>query len=595
MDRRFLLAIVLIVGVVLLVPRLYVRIFPPPPGAVPAADTIRARVDSVTGAAAPAAARSAEPVAGPAVQPAPIVDAPRADSVAGPAGATPATPPVPSAQPETTVVRTELATYAFTNYGAAPAAVTLTKFESLRDRGRGVTLTPEGTPLVGYRLVVAGDTIDLRRVPFRLVQAPSGAGRQTLAYEGAAGGATIRIEYAVRPDDYVVETRGTVRGLSGAALLVDLPSGIRSEEADTAADHALLAYVVRTTGGDIRTSPFGDLRKLDPGERRVESGPLSWIAVRNKYFLVAALKDTLDAPFGAAILHGEPSAAKAPTRAHAAGLLPLVDGTFAFELYAGPQEWRRLVALGRDFHDVNAYGWSLVQPIVQPFATLVMQVLLWMHDKLALGYGWVLVIFGVAVRLLLWPLNQSAMRTSLRMQRIQPELMAIQQKHKGDPQRQHQEMMKIYQAHGVSPFSAFSGCLPMLIPMPVLFALFFVFQNTIEFRGVSFLWIPDISLHDPFYLLPVLMGISMFALSWIGMQATPNNPQAKVMSYVFPPMMTLIFWRFAAGLNLYYFVQNIAALPQQWLIAKERAKSAPATPAARAPAPAPSAARGGRR
>jgi YidC/Oxa1 family membrane protein insertase len=156
-------------------------------------------------------------------------------------------------------------------------------------------------------------------------------------------------------------------------------------------------------------------------------------------------------------------------------------------------------------------------------------------------------------------------------------------------------MMKIYQAHGVSPFSAFSGCLPMLIPMPVLFALFFVFQNTIEFRGVSFLWIPDISLHDPFYVLPVLMGLSMFALSWIGMQATPNNPQAKVMSYVFPPMMTLIFWRFAAGLNLYYFVQNIAALPQQWLIARERAKSAPATPATRAPTPAPSAARGGRR
>src|ERR687889_639078 len=93
--------------------------------------------------------------------------------------------------------------------------------------------------------------------------------------------------------------------------------------------------------------------------------------------------------------------------------------------------------------------------------------------------------------------------------RIQPELMAIQTKHKGDPQRQHQEMMKIYQAHGVSPFSAFSGCLPMLIPMPVLFALFFVFQNTIEFRGVSFLWMPDISLHDPFYVLPVLMGLSM--------------------------------------------------------------------------------------
>ena len=113
----------------------------------------------------------------------------------------------------------------------------------------------------------------------------------------------------------------------------------------------------------------------------------------------------------------------------------------------------------------------------------------------------------------------------------------------------------------------------MLIPMPVLFALFFVFQNTIEFRGVPFLWLRDISMHDPLYVLPLLMGASAFALSWIGMRNSPPNPQAKMMSYIFPVMMTFIFLNQAAGLNLYYAVQNLAALPQQWLIANERARS----------------------
>jgi YidC/Oxa1 family membrane protein insertase len=201
-----------------------------------------------------------------------------------------------------------------------------------------------------------------------------------------------------------------------------------------------------------------------------------------------------------------------------------------------------------------------------------MRVLLWMHATTKLSYGWVLVIFGLVIRLAMWPLQQKSMRVSIAMQRIQPELQLVQSRHKNDPQRLQQEMMRVYKEHGMSPFSTFSGCLPMLLPMPILFALFFVFQNTIEFRGVSFLWLPDISLKDPYYIVPLLMGVSMFALSWIGLKGAPPNPQAKMMAYIFPPMMTILFWNFASGLNLYYFVQNVAALPQQWLLVRERAK-----------------------
>jgi len=228
-------------------------------------------------------------------------------------------------------------------------------------------------------------------------------------------------------------------------------------------------------------------------------------------------------------------------------------------------------ALGREFENANPYG-GFMQGIVQPFATIVMRALLWMKRTTQLNYGWVLVIFGVAIRLLMWPLNQKAMRASMKLQVLQPELQAVQAKYKSDPQKQQAEIMKLYSEHGMSPLSPLLGCLPMLLPMPILFALFFVFQNTIEFRGVAFMWLPDISLKDPFYVLPLLMGASMYVLSWIGLRNAPPNPQAKMMAYLMPAMMTFFLINFASGLNLYYTVQNLAALPQQWLIANERLK-----------------------
>ncbi len=113
-----------------------------------------------------------------------------------------------------------------------------------------------------------------------------------------------------------------------------------------------------------------------------------------------------------------------------------------------------------------------------------------------------------------------------------------------------------------------------MLPMPVLFALFFVFRETIEFRGVPFLWLPDLSRADPLYVIPLLMGGSMYVLSKIGQMGVPPNPQAKMMLYFMPVMMTVLFLKFAAGLNLYYAVSNIASLPQQWMLAQERLRRA---------------------
>ena len=193
-----------------------------------------------------------------------------------------------------------------------------------------------------------------------------------------------------------------------------------------------------------------------------------------------------------------------------------------------------------------------------------------MHEHLSLAYGVVLILFGIGIRVLLWPLNQKGMRAGLRMQAIQPEMQRIQEQYKSDPPRLQREMMELYKREGVNPFS---GCWPMLQPWPVLLALFFVFANTIELRGQSFLWFPDLSLKDPLFVLPVLMGLSMFGLSKVGMAGMPPTPQTKLMLYFMPIMMTVMFLNFASGLNLYYFIQNLASIPQQWMLARERKKA----------------------
>src|SRR5690606_30109243 len=174
------------------------------------------------------------------------------------------------------------------------------------------------------------------------------------------------------------------------------------------------------------------------------------------------------------------------------------------------------------------------------------------------------------------------------MQAIQGPMKELQEKHKENPQRLQQEMMKLYKEHGVNPLG---GCLPMLIPMPVLFALFFVFQNTIELRGVPFLWIPDLSMKDPMYIIPIVMGASMFLLSKLGQVGVEPTPQTKMMLYFMPAIFTVMFLQFPAGLNLYYAVSNLASLPQQWLIARERKKRMPVP----APKPPPAAKPGGKR
>jgi YidC/Oxa1 family membrane protein insertase len=478
--------------------------------------------------------------------------------------------------PETTTVATQKAIYKFRNVGAAPVSVVMRDYKNQSVSGGLVDLTVAGSPLLGYKLVTPTDTVDLSQVPFSLSRAGNPSGDELLTYSAVVKGLPVSIAYSIPKDtsaSYSIHMNGRVEGVQGQAYMVtEIPKTLQPTEVDTVGDHRSLAYSFKPTRDHARSVLFGG---LDPGEKTLEAGPLNWVAVKNKYFVIGILAPPNGAPFSEVTLTGGPRTSKVATTASASVVQAIRGNSFSFDVYAGPQESQRLMRMGRDFDHVNPYGWRFLQGVVHPIASKVIQGLLWMHHRLNLSYGWVLVILGILVRLALWPLNQSTMRSSLKMQELQPKLAAAQKKYK-DPVQQREAIMKVYHDAGVSPFAGLTGCLPALLPMPILFALFFVFQNTIEFRGVPFMWLHDISVKDPYYVLPLLMGASMYVLSWIGMRNAPPNPQAKMMGYMFPVMMTVVLLNMASGLNLYYTAQNIAALPQQWLVARERARARPA-------------------
>lgn len=571
-PRRLALAVILMAIVLVITPIL----FPTAPTTPVGSGAADSAALAASGAAMSGAAELQEE-AGPAGAPA------QATATPGPAGAGVAvmTAADSTAMPapvrlDTSVVETPLATYRVSSLGAALVSAEMRAYQALAAGGRRTDAPVEfaraGEALLAYRLVFpGGDTVNLARVPFTASESEVD-GRTRLRYVAQVAQREIAITYSIRPDSYRFDVSATATGPnSDGYLLVSLPPGFRSSEADSTEDATHLAYAFKPEGRGADRIDFG---KLDPGERFLKQGPFTWAVAKNKYFLLGVLAPEAQPGFVELDVTGGARTGKQATRATAHVVMNLRNGATAFEVYAGPQEFRRMVAMGREFEAANPYG-GFMQGIIQPFATLVIKTLLWMKERVGLSYGWVLVLFGVAVRIILWPVNQRAMKTSLQMQQIQPEIQAVQAKFKGDPQKMQAEVMKVYADYGLSPFSSLTGCLPMFIPLPVFFALFFVFQNTIEFRGVPFLWLPDISLKDPYYILPIVVAITAFLVSWIGLRSTPDNPQARLMTFLMPAIMLVFFINFASGLNLYYAVQNIASLPQQWLIARERSKLKP--------------------
>ena len=301
--------------------------------------------------------------------------------------------------------------------------------------------------------------------------------------------------------------------------------------------------------------------------------PTDWVAIRTKYFIMAMVPKK-QAP-GSEVLAIEENG----DISYNVGMFFDVNRPFLSTLYIGPLEYNRIKRLGNNLDQIMNFGWAFIRPISKG----VHWFLLFLYNYIP-NYGFVLLVFSVAVKILVYPLTKKSYVSTKKMQAVQPMLNDLREKHKNDQRKFAQVQMNLFKEHGVNPLS---GCVPILLQMPLLFALFTVFRSSIELRGAPFiLWIKDLSRPDavfdlginvPLYgsqvaILPILMGVTMF----IQMKSTPtpqSGGQQKFMMYFMNGFFVLIFNQFPSGLVLYYTLFNIlTVLQQKYLIPQTNLK-----------------------
>lgn len=288
-------------------------------------------------------------------------------------------------------------------------------------------------------------------------------------------------------------------------------------------------------------------------------GQTNWVGTRNKYFLTAIIP--VDNAVGAHL--GGVYESDIPK--FDVSIKQQVNSSNSFTLYLGPLEYKSVSSLDVDLEQTMSMGFSLIRPISRG----VLAALVAMH-KVIPNYGVVLIIFSILVKIIVYPLTKKSYQSMKAMGTLQPKLKALKEKHAKDPQKLNKATMALYKEEGVNPMG---GCLPMLIQMPLLFALFQVFRSTIELRGEPFvLWITDLSAPDtlleiggfPINVLPLLMAVSMF----IQQKMNPTSMgagagQQKSMMYFMNIFFIFIFYRLPSGLNLYYTLFNVLTILQQ--------------------------------
>lgn len=311
------------------------------------------------------------------------------------------------------------------------------------------------------------------------------------------------------------------------------------------------AYVYQ--GDELSSEKLRKNKTLDEKYR----GRTNWAATRNKYFLTAII------PIGGAIGAHLSGVYESESPRFDFSISQQVNSSNSFTLYLGPLEYKSVSSLDVDLDQTMSMGFALIRPISRG----VLAALVAMH-KFIPNYGVVLIIFSVLVKIIVYPLTKKSYQSMRAMSTLQPKLKALKEKHAKNPQKLNKATMALYKEEGVNPMG---GCLPMLIQMPLLFALFQVFRSTIELRGAPFiLWITDLSAPDtlfeirgfPINILPLLMGISML----LQQRMTPTTGQAgqqKQMMYFMNIFFIFIFYKFPSGLNLYYTLFNVLTILQQ--------------------------------
>lgn len=370
-----------------------------------------------------------------------------------------------------------------------------------------------------------------------------------LSYAGP-GGIAVEKRLTFYNDEYKVDVTVATKGLEGYSLSLGTDFGMADKVSSAASGRV---GVVSRVDGKTEAEKVEKIK----GEL-LRAGALDWFAQEDKYFTAALLVG------GQGIVATKKTAAPKEI-----GDLLTTDllvkekpGSRAFTLYAGPKNFNILASYGKGLEQMVDYGWFGI--LAKPMFWLMN-----MFYAITKNYGVAIILLTVVVRALLFYPSLKSATAMEEMKALQPQLNALREKYKKDPARMNQEMMRLYKEHKVNPMG---GCLPMLLQLPFFVALYNVLSVSIELRQAAFIpfWIKDLSSHDPFYILPILMGVSMV---WtMKMTSTTVDPQQqKIMMFMNIAFIFLFAW-LPAGLLLYITLSNVLSIVQQLYVRKILAK-----------------------
>ena len=223
----------------------------------------------------------------------------------------------------------------------------------------------------------------------------------------------------------------------------------------------------------------------------------------------------------------------------------------------------------------ESYGWGFLQPV----ADLIIKVMDGLYQVTAAigfpSYALAIILISILLKLVLYPLMQKQMKSTMNMQEVQPKLEYVQKKYKNNPEKMNEEVMKLYKEYDINPMA---GCLPLLIQMPILIGLFMALRqyNFDPIEHATFFWVPNLGQADPLHILPVLVALTMYAQQKVTMSSTAGNEQTaqmmKTMLYMMPAMMLFVCWSMPAGLCLYWAFFSVLSIIQQYFMNKQKKK-----------------------
>lgn len=556
-EKRLLLAIVLSMAILFTVPYIYREFLPETPEVLPVAPPASGEE---------ASERPSLPEEGPGVS----------EAIPSPAESTERTTPeqFTEAEERKLVVENDHLILTFSNVGAQLVSVRLKEY--LNEDGMPLELVPQGNTeqLLGPLSLYSSDEMLRDALPEAIYDVrASGPSSQPSEVHFLYRDAELEVAKTVRVPEsgYVLEVSASVTRLGRSLPFgVVLGTGIGPEGTATAGDFRDAGTAFRQAANVERYY----LDDLEDGPVQVE-GALKWAALDSKYFTMV-----LAGPERIRSVRMEQREWTLPPGPEGEVVSTvLVQGVVglardsSFKVFLGPKRTEILEGVEPSLSELINYGWFgiLVRPL------LVALKLIYGYVS---NYGWAIIILTFLINLALFPVRYKQTVSMQKMSALQPQLKSIQDKYKrmkrDDPRKQqmNKEVMDLYKAHGVNPLG---GCLPLLLQMPILFAFYRMLDASIELRGAPFIWwIQDLSKHDPYYVTPIVMGLTMVAQQ--KMMPAAGDPTQRRMMMFLPIMFTFFFLSVSSGLAIYFLFSNVFAMMLQFLLQRLKAEQVTKAP-----------------